>query len=493
MQSCFLETLEDRRLLTATLTTLATFPTAGPSGSIPETPLAIDAAGDLSGTTDSGGANGGGTVFKVAAGSHKLSTLAPFVQSGEELAGPTGKLVVDAAGDVFGADQNGGANFTFGEVYEVVAGSGQTTTLEGFPSAGPQGGFVGDVAGNLYGTRPDGTVYELAGASHTYEVLATLPAGATPRGDLAVDPTGNLYGATTSGGSAGLGSIFEVNHATHVATTLASFTGATTGGTEPEASSVIRDAAGDLFGITYGGGSDYLTRIFELPVGSHAIRTVATFPAGEGPQSAAGQGLVIDAAGDLFGTSAGGTADPDGSVFEIAAGSSTIGTVYAFPTTGAAGRAPLAGLTVGAAGNLYGTTSGGGPGGGGTVFELSGAGVRTVVYTVNGTVVTDLRNRTTNGSTVTATFLLATTDTRSLAAYTAPAARFSAATASQQKVYREATGTFVAGVYTLSVAVPPSGHYQVDFVMGGVITKFGAPGSDEFYMAQDRLISSDNE
>ena len=378
-----LEPLEPRRLFAAVLTTVATFP-GGPAGTIPATPLAVDAKGDLYGTTSSGGADGSGAVFELPAGSTTPVSLAPLLPGGEQVAGPTGAIVVDPAGDVFGAAQNGGGLAVAGEVYEVVAGSGRTTPLKGFGFGnGPQGGLVADRAGDLFGTAPAGTgvVFEITAGAHAYVPLATLAAGSVPRGDLAIDPAGDLYGTTTFGGTAGLGTVYRVDAATHALTTLASFTGPTTGGTEPQVSGLALDPAGDLFGLTYGGGSDFKTRVFELPAGSHAVRTVATFADGAGPQSAAGEGLLVDAAGDLFGTSAYGVDAPAGGVFEVAAGSSAITTVAALPADGSAGEAPLAGLAVDAAGTLYGTTTRGGTGGGGTAFQVTGAGFVTATPT----------------------------------------------------------------------------------------------------------------
>ncbi len=108
--------------------------------------------------------------------------------------------------------------------------------------------------------------------------------------------------------------------------------------------------------------------------------------------------------------------------------------------------------------------------------------------------VSDLRGQTHSGDTVTANFTVRKGEEPvvvSFAAYDAPAATFSAATASQQVLVGSTGGTFGPGTYHLTLQVPSS-FYQVDFVAGPVIDHFGPAGSNIFYSAQHRLISADN-
>lgn len=118
-----------------------------------------------------------------------------------------------------------------------------------------------------------------------------------------------------------------------------------------------------------------------------------------------------------------------------------------------------------------------------------------VYYIINGTKkVTDLRGNTNAGDTVQAVFTVnSSTPVRlTLVSYTAPENYFNANTASQQKIYDIATGTFTTGTYTLTV-LNPSSNYQVDFVCGYAIDQFGPNGSNITYSAQCRLISADND
>ncbi|MDB5303303.1 MAG: putative collagen-binding protein, partial [Phycisphaerales bacterium] len=112
---------------------------------------------------------------------------------------------------------------------------------------------------------------------------------------------------------------------------------------------------------------------------------------------------------------------------------------------------------------------------------------------------TDLRNHTKDGDTITVTFtvLKGQSVTLSFVTYTAPDATFVAAHAYEQQVYQSVTQTFTAGstniTGSLTIKIPPTGHYQIDFVCGQVITHLGPAGSNIFYSAQNRLLSADNE
>ncbi len=140
-------------------------------------------------------------------------------------------------------------------------------------------------------------------------------------------------------------------------------------GRAPSAAPTL-DAAGGLYGTTYQGGSGNLGTVFELPVGGSAPVTLASFNYADGAQPMAG--LIADAAGYLYGTTASGGTSGDGTVFEVLAGSRAVVTLATF--NGSDGSTPEAGLIVDAAGNLYGTTDDGS-----TVFELSGTGFVTAV------------------------------------------------------------------------------------------------------------------
>jgi hypothetical protein len=109
--------------------------------------------------------------------------------------------------------------------------------------------------------------------------------------------------------------------------------------------------------------------------------------------------------------------------------------------------------------------------------------------------ISDLRGNTHNGDTVSVTFTVKAgeSDEFHLVVYSAPDATFNASDASQQQVIQSVGGTYSAGTYTLTVKLPKTGHYQIDFICGSVIQHFGPADSNIFYTPQGRLISADNE
>jgi uncharacterized repeat protein (TIGR03803 family) len=133
---------------------------------------------------------------------------------------------------------------------------------------------------------------------------------------------------------------------------------------------LIADAAGNLYGTTGYGGANNDGTIFKIAAGTGDLTTLATFDGSQGEYPSAG--LIADAAGNLYGTAFYGGSGGDGTVFELAAGSSTITTLAEFD--GDNGAFPMTSLIADASGNLYGTTFEGGTNSVGTVFELTNTG-----------------------------------------------------------------------------------------------------------------------
>jgi uncharacterized repeat protein (TIGR03803 family) len=357
-----------------TLTTLATF--NGSNGASPFAGLIADTAGNLYGTTRGGGAGSSGTVFEVAAGTHALSTLVTFDSSNGSA--PYSSLIADAAGNFYGTTFSGGAHFV-GTVFEVEAGTHALSTLATFTVNGgaqPLAGVIADAAGNLYGTTHigggttnDGAVFEVAAGTHALSTLATFNGtnGANPHSSLMADAAGNLYGTTNTGGAGGGGAVFEVAAGTHVLSVLASFN--YSNGAYPEAG-LIADAAGNLYGTTSAGGANGHGTVFKVATGTHALSTLVNF---NGINGSSPRGdLIADAAGNLFGTTyEGGVNTNAGTVFEVSAGTNALTTLATFGDGN--GLAPAGGLIADAAGNLYGTTQLGAQSLG-TVFELTDTG-----------------------------------------------------------------------------------------------------------------------
>ena len=357
--------LEPRTLFsTFALSDVASF-TSAPSDALVE-----NQAGTFFGTTPGGGANGAGSIYQVTS-SGVVTTLASFSGGGGAGSTPTGPIAIDSAGNLFGTTVYGGAGGE-GAIYELPHGSGTITVLASFDGAnGATPGHAGvilDPAGDLFGatsgggnTGGDGVVYELPHGSSTIDVLATFAGGdsADPQGRLVRDSAGNLFGTTRSVG--GNGTVYEVAAGSHTITTLATFNG--TNGQYPTGV-LLEDSSGNLFGTTQSGGANNGGTLFEVPAGG-AVVTVASLDASHNPIDS---GLVIDTAGDVYGTTSSNPTNGDGSLFEVRAGTGTAVTLATFD--GTLGSGPTALVSDGDNG-LYGIATGGGANSAGALFHLS--------------------------------------------------------------------------------------------------------------------------
>jgi len=235
-----------------------------------------------------------------------------------------------------------------------------------------------------------GTVFKID-ASGVENVLYSFtggPDGGIPMAGLLRDPAGNLYGTTYYGGDlscnsgTGCGTVFELS-STGVETVLYSFRGEEDG--ELPAAGLVRDPAGNFYGTTFLGGAFGSGTVFRLSEAGKE-RVLYAFSGGaDGSLPLAT--LVRDRAGNLYGTTQVGGAYGAGTVFEVEA--TGIEQVLHSFAGGADGTYPFAGVVIDSAGNLYGTTfSGGGAGlcegGCGTVFELSASGIETILHSFTG-------------------------------------------------------------------------------------------------------------
>jgi uncharacterized repeat protein (TIGR03803 family) len=246
----------------------------------------------------------------------------------------------------------------------------------------PQARLILDTKGNGYGTAMtggasgNGTVFTLSRKRKSIYSF-TGSGGSYPLKGLVRDSAGNLYG-TTAMGSNGRGTVFKLD-ANGNETVLHSFSGGTSDGIQPQ-SALLLDSAGNLYGTTVLGGFYNLGIVFKLD--ANGIETIlhnfAGGPDGEYPYS----GLFGDTHGNVYGTTGGDGSSTWGTVFKIS-GAGSYSVLYDF-TGGLDGGQPMAGLTWDNAGNLYGTTKAGGAFGHGSVFELGANGIETALYSFTG-------------------------------------------------------------------------------------------------------------
>ncbi len=315
--------------------------------------------------------------------------------TGADGKGPTGSLVLDAQGNLYGAAFEGGA-YGAGTVFKVDT-TGAVTVLYSFTGTGGDGvtpiGVVLDAQGNLYGSTSgggafgNGTVFKVdtTGAETVlYSFTGAGGDGADPSGGLVLDAEGSLYGTTNFGGAYYLGTVFKVDASGHE-TVLYSFTYGVDG-RYPD--SVVLDAQGNIYGTTFRGGTDNNGTVFKVDASGHetVLHSFGKRPDGALPSG----GLVLDAQGNLYGTTGGGGEiycgqgyDGCGTVFKMdTSGNETL--LYSFSYCCGVGKFPRGGVVLDAQGNLYGTTLNGGFYDKGTVFMLDTNGYESVLHSFSG-------------------------------------------------------------------------------------------------------------
>jgi uncharacterized repeat protein (TIGR03803 family) len=336
-------------------------------------------------------------ILMLASNSLAEAVLHRFRSGGDHGLAPYGRLISDAAGNLYGTTTFGGTSGT-GIVFELTksqAPAGWRETIlynfaGGNDGSQPWAGLIFDSAGNLYGTTflggtsNAGTVYELTpgqGGVWTETLLYSFAGGADgsgPQSDLIFDRSGNLYGTTTGGGSPGNGIVFELTSGqggVWTETVLHHFMASEA--TSPRAA-VIFGTHGELYGTLANDGASGAGGVFRLDPpatkgGAWRETTLYIFTGGAdglGPLC-----RLVLYRGSLYGTTVKGGASGGGVIFQLTPPASHEGawteTVLHSFTCGSDGCIGWAGLIMDRNGTFYGTTQFGGlPSNGGTVFEL---------------------------------------------------------------------------------------------------------------------------
>jgi uncharacterized repeat protein (TIGR03803 family) len=337
--------------------------------------------GQLYGTTYMGGANGEGSVFEISTGGtikiiYSFCSLSGCTDGGE----PWADLLLASDGNFYGTTAIGGAN-DGGTVFKMTP-TGTLTTLYsfcaqpgcadgGFPSVG----LIQASSGILYGTTSgggpsnDGTVFSIATSGKDFKSLYSFSGsgGQYPDGRLVQGANGNFYGTTYYGDA--LGTVFEITSAGKL-TTLHTFTGAD--GDEPN-DALFLAANGNFYGTTSAGGANNGGTIFEITPGGK-FTTLYNFcslaSCADGETSYAG--LIQANDGNFYGTTSAGGENGYGTVFQFTS-AGKLNTLYSFcvQTSCTDGSTPYEGLVQDTSGILYGTTFAGGTSDYGTVYSES--------------------------------------------------------------------------------------------------------------------------
>jgi uncharacterized repeat protein (TIGR03803 family) len=366
----------------------------------------------LYGTTLVGGAYGSecylnscGTVFQFAPGidgTWNKTVLYSFQDNGKDGFNPyMVGLIFDTNGNLYGttffggssSSCNNGAGEGCGTVFQLTPGANGIWTekilhsFNGKDGGGPHAGLIFDKAGNLYGTTSAGgannagTIFRLKPGTNgkwTEKVLHNFNGadGYLPDASLTFDKAGNLYSTTVYGGSGtncggyGCGTVFRLTGGTGGEWTeevLHNFNNNGTDGYAPIAG-VILDSAGNLYGTTVIGGANGsgcngvgCGIVFRLAQGNWTENVLHTFNNNGTDGGRPYAGLTFEA-GSLYGTTAVGGAYDYGTVFKLTPGEGgdwTEKVLHGF-TDGSDGGQPYDSLILGVNGNLYGTTTAGG-------------------------------------------------------------------------------------------------------------------------------------
>jgi uncharacterized repeat protein (TIGR03803 family) len=265
-------------------------------------------------------------------------------------------------------------------------------TFSGPDGLYPYSGVTLDRAGNLYGTtygggaNRDGTVYQLkrAGASYIHNQLHAFTGGSDgeqPYGGVIFGPDGALYGTTSIGGFEGGGTVFSLRPPVTICrsvlcpwTETVLYSVANLNGVQPFYGQIAFDSAGNIYGTTaFGGGEEY-GDVYELSRSGNSWTGTQLYGFGDPDAQYPAHNVILDSAGNLYGTTDEGGSHSQGTVFELVRSGSgwAENILFSFGELEGLGAYPVAGVIMDRVGNLYGgTTSDGFVA---SVFELSPSG-----------------------------------------------------------------------------------------------------------------------
>jgi uncharacterized repeat protein (TIGR03803 family) len=368
------------------------------SGYFPLGRLLMDEAGNMYGATLNGADGNAGTIFELTpngSGGWNYVVISDCIVA---CFNPAGSLVMDGSGNIYGTtiqgnvfelSPNGSGGWNLSLVYNFNGGT------NGYDGYAPNPGLILDSAGNIYGANYDGGinnqgyVFELSPGSGGYTLTHlhdfTGSDGAVPVAGVMMDKSGNLYGTTSMGGAStlctsGCGVAFEMsnNAGSWTETVLHSFSGSD--GSDLEGP-LMMDADGNLYGTAGAGGANGFGVVFKMSLvsaGKWHERVLYSFASGSGDGAFPNALLIMDSAGNLYSTTySGGGGDCSfgtdtgcGTAFELTSNEAKWRDSILHDFTGGADGGFPQGLIFGPGGTLYGTAAAGGNIGG-LVFGLT--------------------------------------------------------------------------------------------------------------------------
>ena len=302
--------------------------TGGAAGSIPWfSNVILDKTGDLYGTLAYGGngADGYGVIFKLSpAGADWKETVLYRFLGGTDGASPINGLVLEHSGILYGKTKNGGTGGN-GTIFELSPSVGGWKERVIYNLDAGYAGLVLDAAGNIYSTSAT-TVFRLSQNSDgtwTPKILHTFSGvtdGSFPAGTPVFDASGNLYGTTVMGGATNQGTVYKLTpqpNGQWKEDILHSFPGGSKG-SQPWAG-IVFDPAGNIYGSTLlGPESGLVYELIPTDANSYKEEILAAFTGVGGSMGLFSDGsLILDTAGDIFGTTEGGGQNAAGTVFKI--------------------------------------------------------------------------------------------------------------------------------------------------------------------------------
>jgi uncharacterized repeat protein (TIGR03803 family) len=307
-------------------------------------------------------------------------------------AGPDGTLLLTAEG-IIGTTYSGGAS-GLGLVFQFSPQSVFTVlhSFSGGPAgSNPSAGVIADSLGDLYGTTSGGgtgkigTAFELSRTGTSYAATPFQPAlGRSPSSGLVANAAGDFFGTAYKGGTANKGTVFEVQP-DGIISVLHSFTGGADG-EYPSGGSLAMDAAGNLYGTTQSGGPGTYGVIYRVtPAGVETI--IHSFSLNSQECLQPNNGLAIDTAGNIYGSAfdTGGEYG-HGCVYKLSPAGEYSVLHYFMGNNGGTddGAYPEAGVVLDKAGNIYGTTALGGYDNVGVVYLVTPKGHYELLHSFTG-------------------------------------------------------------------------------------------------------------